>query len=116
MEKNIETPYDPIKDEINETLKIENLSLLENEHEFNLIELLYSYPDIISNSVIQMKPHVLARYLYELAQEFTGFYHSCPIIKEKSKLRNLRLLLCESIRLVLKHGLGLLTIDVLTEM
>jgi len=116
MEKNIETPYDPIEDELNEKLEIENLSLLEDEHEFNLIELLYSYPDIISDSVNQMKPHVLARYLYELAQEFTGFYHSCPIIKEKPKLRNVRLLLCESIRRVLKHGLGLLTIDVLTEM
>ncbi len=116
MEKNIKTPYDPIEDNITEILKIENLSLLENEHEFNLIELLYSYPDIIVNSVKQMKPHVLARYLYELAQEFTGFYHSCPIIKENPKLRNLRLLLCESIRRVLKHGLGLLTIDVLTEM
>ncbi|MHA1703110.1 MAG: arginine--tRNA ligase [Promethearchaeota archaeon] len=116
IEKGIATPYDPIEDKISEKLIIENLSLLEDEHEFNLIELLYSYPDIISNSVNQMKPHVLARYLYELAQEFTGFYHSCPIIKEKSKLRNLRLLLCESIRQVLKHGLGLLTIDVLTEM
>jgi len=116
MEKNIKTPYDPIEDNIAEILKIENLSLLENEHEFNLIELLYSYPDIIVDSVKQMKPHVLARYLYELAQEFTGFYHSCPIIKENPKLRNLRLLLCESIRRVLKHGLGLLTIDVLNEM
>jgi len=116
MEKNIETPYDPIKDEISKKLKIENLSLLEDEHELNLIELLYSYPDIISDSVNQMKPHVLARYLYELAQEFTGFYHSCPIIKENSQLRDVRLLLCESIRRVLKHGLGLLTIDVLTEM
>ncbi len=116
MEKNIETPYDPIEDKISEKLIIENLSLLGDEHEYNLIELLYSYPDIISNSVNQMKPHILARYLYELAQEFTGFYHSCPIIKEKSQLRNVRLLLCESIRRVLKHGLGLLTIDVLTEM
>ena len=116
MEKGIETPYDPIKDKINEKWDIENLSLLEHEHEFNLIELLYSYPDIILNSVNQMKPHILARYLYELAQEFTAFYHSCPIIKEKFKLRNLRLLLCESIRRVLKHGLGLLTIDILTEM
>jgi arginyl-tRNA synthetase len=115
-EKKIKTPYDPIEDKITANLKIENVSLLEDEHEFNLIELLYSYPDIISDSVKQMKPHVLARYLYELAQEFTGFYHSCPIIKEKPKLRNLRLLLCESIRRILKHGLGLLTIDVLTEM
>ncbi|QEE15487.1 arginine--tRNA ligase [Promethearchaeum syntrophicum] len=116
MEKNIETPYNPIKEKIAEKGNIENLSLLENEHEFKLIELLYSYPEIISNSVNQMKPHILARYLYELAQEFTGFYHSCPIIKEKPKLRKLRLFLCESIRRVLKHGLGLLTIDVLTEM
>ncbi|RLI60652.1 MAG: arginine--tRNA ligase [Promethearchaeia archaeon] len=116
IEINIPVPYDPNKDKILDNWNINDFSLLKNEHELKLIELLAFYPNIISDSVKQMKPHLLARYLYDLAQEFTGFYHSCPILKEKPNLRKLRLVLCESIRRVLRHGLNLLTIDVLTEM
>ncbi|MCP4762924.1 MAG: arginine--tRNA ligase [archaeon] len=118
MESGIDVPFNPIENKINEKFNVENVdfSLYQNEHEINLIDLIYKYPDIILESAKNLKPHVLARYLLALSQEYNGFYHSCQILKEKENIRYARLVLSENIRRILKHGLDLLTIEVLNEM
>ena len=58
-----------------------------------------------------IKPeHVLATYLYELADTYHGFYEACHVLNSEGTVKNTRLLLCEATSRVLKHGLDLLGI------
>jgi arginyl-tRNA synthetase len=118
MELGILVPFDPIQNSSqNEFYKQQmDYTQYQTEDEINLIKLIYKYPEIIKETVTDLKPHILARYLLTLSQEFNQFYHSCQILKEQKNLRHMRLFLSEIVRKILKNGLKLLTIDVLNEM
>ncbi len=118
METQIPVPYDPHTDSRHSKLTLTKTLCknLTTTHELTLINLLAQFPKVVYDSATLLKPHLLIRYLNELAQEFTGYYHESPILKEEAKIRKTRLLLVEAIRLVLKKGLEIFTIDVLTEM
>ena len=85
-----------------------------NEH--NLILLLSKFPEQIRDAAQQYKPHLLCRYLLDLAQQFNEFYHARKIISDDEKLMKTRLELASAVRQVLSLGLGLLGIKVLEEM
>lgn len=99
--------------------KVENkadLSLIKEDVETELIKKLNDFPDIISSATKQLKPHLIANYLYELSQKFSEFYHSCPVLQAEEELKKARLLLVSCVKQVLKNGLQLLGIDVLEKM
>jgi arginyl-tRNA synthetase len=56
-----------------------------------------------------LEPHRLCTYLYALAQAFTDFYESCPVLRaESADVRAVRTLLCSLTADTLKQGLELL--------
>ena len=63
-----------------------------------------------------LKPHLIANYLYSLAQGFNEYYHRHQVLKAEEKVKGARLLLISAVRQVLKNGLNLLGIDVLEKM
>jgi arginyl-tRNA synthetase len=62
--------------------------------------------------VNDFRPNILANYLFELANNFHGFYEACPVLKSDEPLRSSRLVLCDLTGRVLKRGLDLLGIRV----
>jgi len=96
--------------------KIVNFNLLATSIEFELTKLLGVFPDKIIQAANTYKPHIIATYLINIAQIFNKFYDQCIIIKEKPDLRDARLLLAESTRIVLENGLKLLGIHAPKEM
>ena len=58
----------------------------------------------------QMRPSMIAGYLYDLAKNFNRFYEACPIRSSTGALRDSRLALVEATALVMSQGLGLLGI------
>ena len=54
---------------------------------------------------------LLANYLFDLARAFHSFYEACPVLKSEGTVRHSRLALCELTARTLKHGLGLLGIQ-----
>jgi len=91
-------------------------SFLGNSGEVNLVKSLSIFPDIIQQSFEGYNPSVLSHYLLKLGHQFNEFYHQSHILKSKTKLREARLVLLQSVAQVLKTGLNLLGIDVLEEM
>jgi len=91
-------------------------SFLGNSGEVNLIKSLSIFSDIIQQSFEGYNPSVLSHYLLKLGHQFNEFYHQSHILKSKTKLREARLVLLQSVAQVLKTGLDLLGIDVLEEM
>ena len=55
-------------------------------------------------------PHIVARYLFELAQVFNNFYQSLPVLSAEKDEKQLRLALVKKTADVLKKGLSLLGI------
>ncbi len=106
------------KSEINEkSLMKANFSLLKNEKELELINLLSTYPEVIKDSFNSLSLHKLCHYLIELSSLFNSFYQSVSVLNADSEsLRNARLALVKAVSIELKNGLSILGIDVLEEM
>ncbi|TFG17504.1 MAG: arginine--tRNA ligase [Promethearchaeota archaeon] len=115
LEQGIPVPYSPNEDKMNDWTH-ESIPEEISTPEHNLLILLSKYPITLSTTCTTLKPHILCRYLLELAQSFNNFYHECPILKEEGTLRDFRLSICELVRKVMKHGLQIIKIDVITEM
>jgi len=93
-----------------------NYMFFDEEAELVLIKLLGKYPKVLENAATNYKPHLVVRYLLELAQKFNEFYQYCPILQSKEHLMQARLLLAYCVREVIANGLKLLGIDVMEEM
>lgn len=83
-----------------------------SEKEKYLIQLLTEFPDIVHQAGNEFSPALIANYLFELGKEYNQFYHDFPILKEKGKIRNFRLMLSQSAGSIIKTGMGLLGIEV----
>ncbi len=95
---------------------IETLNLIDPT-ELELAKHLVRYGEAIQYAVGDFKPNYLTSYLYELAQKFSTFYTSCPVLKAEPEQRPTRLLLCDLTARTIKHGLTeLLGIDVVEQM
>ena len=85
-------------------------SLLKTEEEINVLRVLYNFTDTVIDAHEKMEPFPITRYVVELAKEFNKFYNRVPILDEDEKLKNTRLLLCYTVKNVIKKGLYLLGI------
>jgi arginyl-tRNA synthetase len=79
--------------------------------ERSLALLLDSFGDVIEEVGDSLEPHRLCGYLYALAQSFTDFYESCPVLRAESpEVREVRALLCSLTADTMRQGLDLLGI------
>jgi len=86
-------------------------SLLNKKSEIELIKHLNEFPQIVKKAALEYKPHIVAKYVYDLAKIFNDFYEKIPVLKAENKLKNTRLALVFCVRQVLENGLNLLGIE-----
>ncbi|MBD3362921.1 arginine--tRNA ligase [Candidatus Dojkabacteria bacterium] len=87
-----------------------------NPHELSIVRSLVHYQETVLEAGRCYSPHLIATFLYELAQRFNNFYQNCPILNEKETLKNKRLLITHAVANVLKHGLNTLGIKTVESM
>lgn len=81
--------------------------------EWTLIKHLGRFPRVVQEAARAYHPHLVANYLYALAQTFHAFYHEVPVLQAgEEALRRSRLQLVAGIATVMQTGLGLLGIRV----
>ncbi len=97
----------------NQTLSTVGQSELNPEEE-NILRSLYLYPEIVEKTATIYSPHLIANYLFNLAQKFNLFYERHPILKSANK--EFRLTLSAVVGQVIKNGLRLLGIEVVEKM
>ena len=87
-----------------------NTTLLENEHEINLLKKFTELSEIIQISADRYEPHHLAKYSLELATLFHLFYQNCRVIDESqsNEISSTRLNLVEAFILVIGKCLDLM--------
>jgi len=91
--------------------RIEELVLADSA-EINLAKRLCQFAETVPQVLNDFRPNILANYLFEAANSFHTFYEACPVLKSEEPTRSSRLALCDLTARVLKHGLGLLGIQV----
>jgi arginyl-tRNA synthetase len=80
-----------------------------NDNERALIRLISQYPEVIQQAGDEYSPALIANYIYELAKEYSTFYHECPIlIEEDENVKNLRLVISANTAKVIASGMKLL--------
>jgi len=83
-------------------------------NERSLVKKLLEYKPLLSEAVSEMAPHKVANYLYELAQEFSRFYESCPVAGSEEE--STRAMFVKVYLETMTHGLNILGIEVPEEM
>ncbi len=89
----------------------QNVELLPKEKE--LIIKLYNFNTTLNQAAKEYSPALIANYVYDLAKEYSQYYHEIPILKEELKdLMLFRLQLSKTIGFTIKKSMNLLGIDV----
>jgi arginyl-tRNA synthetase len=92
-----------------------NFSLPTTFHpiEKELIKQLNAYPEAITSAANNYNPSEVANAIYDLAKTFNKFYHELTILGERdSNTRSFRISLSKTVGETIKHGFGLLGIQV----
>ena len=90
--------------------------LLQDKVSQNVITTLYNFENVLMNVVDKNEPSLLARYLIELAQNYSNFYNENKIIDDDKDVQNARVYLSKCVGQVLKTGAGLLGIQMPNKM
>ncbi len=87
-----------------------------SENEVNLIKNLKDFNEVVVDATNKYKISLISNYLIKLSQLFNEFYQSTNILKSDEKEKEVRLILLNSIAIILEKGLSILGIEVLDEM
>ncbi len=80
--------------------------------EISLLRALFRFPELVEDAASNFAPHLLCTYLFDIAQKYSIFYETCPILKAEENIKQFRLILSTAVGQVLKNGLNLLGIEV----
>lgn len=93
-----------------------------NEEELVIMKWIYRFPEAIKEATSNFSPHLLATYLFELAQRFNSFYNKHSVLQpqderirnkeEKEEIKSFRLVLTSAVVQIIENGLGVLGIEV----
>jgi arginyl-tRNA synthetase len=84
------------------------LERLDHPSEVELMRKLAAYEEAVPEAASLLAPQRIARYIEELASDFSAFYRDCRVITDDADLTNARLVLCLGTRMVIADALGLL--------
>lgn len=88
-----------------------DFSVLTDKESLEVVKKIYEFNNVIENSVDKNEPSLLARYLLELAKNYSTFYNNNKILVEDEKIKDARVFLTYSVGIVLKIGMKLLGIE-----
>ena len=85
-----------------------NYELLNDEDSAQVLKVIGSFNKSILTSLRKNEPHIITRFVLDLAQAFNKFYHDNPILVDDVELRKSRLALVSATKQALENGLALL--------
>ena len=88
-----------------------NLNELKDENAIKIIRMIFDFDETLISVVNKNEPSILARYLINLAKEYSSYYNDNKILVKEDNIRNARIYLTDSVRIVLKKGAELLGIE-----
>lgn len=105
-------------DKNKEEIKIEPISESKKDEKVKSKQTIKEAQDENPENLLSEKeePSILARYLINLAEQYSSFYNNCHILGEEKETQDARLYLTYMVKTVLEKGLNLLGIQVPNKM
>lgn len=91
-----------------ESLKNADLSFVLGESAYELIKLIYRFPEAVLKAAEGYEPSDITRHIVDVAQGFNKFYHDEHILVDNEAERSAKLLLTFAAKQTIKNGLALL--------
>jgi arginyl-tRNA synthetase len=85
-----------------------DLSLLQEPHAENIVRYLAQYPDVLQLTLTTLEPTNILTYLFRLTHSLNSSYEVLRVIGSAEDVMRARLMLYDSTRCVLNHGMRLL--------
>ena len=85
-----------------------NYELLSDGDAAEVLKVIGSFNKAIVSAMRRNEPHIVTRFVLDLAQAFNKFYHDNPIIVDDAEIRKARLALVAATRQTLENGLRIL--------
>ena len=86
-------------------------SYLESDAAFELIKLLYRYPEVVLEAAEKYEPSVVTRHIVDIAQAFNKYYYEHRILDGEPAQAAARVALADATRQVIRTGLYLIGIE-----
>jgi len=86
----------------------DELKHLTEQAEFELLQTLSRFPEVVEQAADAFEPHLVAYYLRDLARDFHAYYNAHPFLSAAPAVRRARLKLIDAVRQVIANGLALL--------
>ena len=86
-------------------------SLMTSTAEIDLMNKIFEYPAEVEKAATEYAPQRIARYVYDLASTFSGFYRDCRILGVEEDLAKARLALIKITQHTIQHALKLLGVS-----
>lgn len=86
-------------------------NLLVEPEERSIMRKIMLFPDTLQSVSRTLEPHLLVRYLLDLAELYHSYYQKIRIVTEDRDRSNARLLLSYGVKTVVKNGLNLLGVE-----
>ena len=83
-------------------------TLLDTPEERDLLGAIARFPAVVEEAAEELRPHVVATYTREFAEQFNAFYRECPVLDADAETRRARLALVGAARHTVGNALGLL--------
>ena len=96
-----------------DTFKVD---IIETPEERSLIRKLIYFPEVLAQTAVDLRPHYICTYLFELTTEYSSFYNTNRIIGESSNVSQRRLSIISKVQEILEIGLHLLGLQPLDKM
>lgn len=87
-----------------------------NPEEKSILRLIYQFPEVVESAAERYSPHLVATYLFQLAQNFNLFYQKHSVLKADESTKQFRLALTHAVGKIIKEGLYLLGIETVNKM
>lgn len=88
--------------------KIDNYTTLNKASAYNVLEKVYEFPEVVKDAALKELPHLITKYVYELATEFHAFYSKNRILTENEQETQENLNLIKGVKITLENALDLI--------
>ena len=88
-----------------------DLSPLNEEEEFAIIQAILAFPEIVEKSAQALEVHRISHYLLDLVSRFHGYYSRHRVISDDKSLTQARLFLLDALRITIRNGFELMGIS-----
>ncbi len=83
-------------------------SCLRSESAYELVKLLYKFPDVVVDAGQRYEPSIVTRHIVDMAQGFNRFYHDEHILTDNEQEKITKVALVIAAKTAIKNGLELL--------